>query len=236
MSKLKIVKDQDQGPGEYVRVIPQEGVKFDADEVLVSIKNQFNEKYLATDGTWHAEESEFGPYEVDPDGYIIIGPEICQHIDSFTPIVFSAGNLSQILSWSPQGEKSPPVDPPVDESENDGKVEKEDNNQEALVGQRDEEIETLNKEIERLKDENKQLAEAGAGNGDEKLNEEIKQYKTEISQLKEDKEKLENKVKLLMEAKARKSSKLSTVVIILFFLIQIVVVVSYCSPEVLDLL
>ena len=233
MSKLKIVKDQDQGPGEYVRVIPQEGVKFDAEEVLVSIKNQFNEKYLATDGTWHAEESEFGPYEVDPDGYIIIGPEICQHIDSFTPIVFSAGNLSQILSWSPQGEKSPPVD----ESENDEKVEKEDNNQETLVGKRDEEIETLNGEIERLKHENKQLAEAGeAGTSSEKVNEEIKQYKAEISQLKEDKEKLENKVKLLMEAKARKSSKLSTVVIILFFLIQIVVVVSYCSPEVLDIL
>ena len=233
MSNFEIVKDQDQGPGEFVKVIPRNGEVFSTDEVLVKIKNQHSGKYLSVDGSWHAEESEFGPYEVEPDGHIIVGPEICHNIDSFLTIELTAGNLSQELRWSPKD--TLPVDEDSDnKTKNLGKD--EDVELKSQISYLEDQNESLTAEIERLNNELEKKSESTENLevNDEKLNEEVQHYKAEIARLKEEKEKLENKVKLLTEVSARKSSKYSAVIIIFFFLAQVIAFVAFCSPELLE--
>ena len=73
----------------------------DGAEVTLSIRNGFNEKYLGEAG-WQSVKAYFGPYQLETrDGraQFVVGTEIVNGIEEYTPLVLEIGGREFTTSW-----------------------------------------------------------------------------------------------------------------------------------------
>jgi hypothetical protein len=98
MSVLDIQLETSRGPAGHARLKPMSG-SFDQSPVYVTILDEYRSKYLTENGHWHAQETWFGPYEIDDDKSIVIGPEIVNHVEEYKVVKITAGGLIDVMTW-----------------------------------------------------------------------------------------------------------------------------------------
>lgn len=112
MSELAIRPSASRPNGGYATVAPVAGKYFAGSPVFITIFDGFRERYLTAGGQWHGAADKFGPYTVEGDGTITVGPEIVNHMEEYAPITVSGGGLTGAVSW-PDGIFAAPGAPAI---------------------------------------------------------------------------------------------------------------------------
>ncbi|MEM6824595.1 MAG: hypothetical protein AAF566_05750 [Pseudomonadota bacterium] len=80
-------------------------------EISLAIRNSFNEKYLGEAG-WQSVKAYFGPYRAeveDGKAQFVVGTEIVNHIEEYTPITLEIGGQEFSASWPDDIMHGPPA-------------------------------------------------------------------------------------------------------------------------------
>ncbi|MEL7012559.1 MAG: hypothetical protein AAFO72_04680 [Pseudomonadota bacterium] len=80
-------------------------------EVSLTIRNQFNDKYLGQDG-WQGVKAYFGPYVVETSGdtaKLVVGTEIVNHLEEYTPLSIGIDGKEFEASWPDDIAQGPPA-------------------------------------------------------------------------------------------------------------------------------
>ncbi|MEM6482289.1 MAG: hypothetical protein AAF922_18655 [Pseudomonadota bacterium] len=91
--------------------ITLEASQINATEVSLTIRNQFNDKYLGQDG-WQGVKAYFGPYAVEISGdtaKLVVGTEIVNHLEEYTPLSIGIDGKEFEASWPDDIAHGPPA-------------------------------------------------------------------------------------------------------------------------------
>ncbi|MWD30148.1 hypothetical protein E0K89_021990 [Aquicoccus sp. SCR17] len=97
--RIDIRPDPSKPMGGYARLDLEPAP--DTGEASVAVRNVFSGQYLGEDG-WQPTRAAFGPYPVvtgEDGAHLIVGPEIVNQIEEYTPVELHVGEASVQTSW-----------------------------------------------------------------------------------------------------------------------------------------